>query len=157
MRTYCILGLYKYMGMPTHRIIHFIILSLWLSIFRHQSKQTKIRIKKILHNKKLIKYADMIGSLSGGGYLLILLYSVYRLPIEEDGIRFLYRLAVYGSIVSCLSEVMMFVVSKWLKEPISNIILAMAYAGKCALWAVHLHRIIAPVLLLVYGIVILVN
>lgn len=51
---------------------------------------------------------------------------------------------------------MMFVVSKVLKEPINNIILAMAYSGKCALWFIHLLRI-APVLLLVYGIVLLIN
>lgn len=145
------------MSPAAHRIIHFIVFILISSVVNHQSKQTKIRIKKILHNKKLIKYADAIGCFLGGGYLLILLYSVFQLPIEKDGIRFLYRLAVYGSIVSCLSEAMLFVVSRVLKEPINNIVLAMAYSGKCALWVIQLFRIIAPVLLLVYGMVYLLS
>ena len=140
-----------------HRLICSILFGIVWYIMTRQTKREKKRMKKISHNEKLKFYSDLLGCVLAGGYFIVLMYSIVLLPAEQDGFKFLYRMAVFGSIVSCLFEIMLLIISRILKISTSDIILSAAYIGHFSTWVVHFFRIVGPLLLLIYGFIFLFN
>ena len=140
-----------------HYLICSILYGIVWYIMTRQTKREKKRMKKISHNKELKFYSDLLGCVLAGGYFIVFMYSIALLPSEHDGFKFLFRMAVFGSIVSCLFEIILFIISKTLKISTSDIILSAAYIGHFSTWVVHFFRIIGPILLLIYGFMFLFN
>lgn len=119
-----------------------------------RSKKTKKKMGKLMAAFPQLKFW---GKVAWGAYaascFIILLYAFYRLSIEQDGLLFLYRLAVYGCMACCVLEVAMLLLSRIIKVPMSDMALSAAYAAKVSPLFFQFLRMSAPLLFLVYGVI----
>ena len=136
-----------------HSLVWFICFSVVWLIITYRSKKTEKEINKILEEPKMKFWGNTIGGCYFMSYLILIFYALHRLSIEHSGLLLLYRMAIYGTIISCIVEAMMFIISQKMRISINKIILSVAGEGKVSPYFIQFVRIIGPMLLFVYCII----
>ena len=129
-------------------LISFIVV--WF-IITYRSKKTEKKIKNIVKDPKMKFWGNAVGGCYFISYIILIFYSLNILSLEHNGFLLLYRIAICGTIISCITEIVMIIVSKRLRIPINTIILAVADESKTAPFFIRFFRIIGPMLLLISG------